>query len=126
AISIVAYWIPWLSFVTVLLAIIGRTYISYRFRSGENKRLPYFHPSDHGLKVLAVIPGTPADKLDVLVGETVIKVNGKKINSPDGFYNALQTDRANFKLNVLDEKEEVRIVQGALYEDDHHQLGLIF
>lgn len=126
AISIVAYWIPWLSFVTVLLAIIGRAYISYRFRLGENKRLPYFHPSDHGLKVLAVIPGTPADKLGVLVGETVIKVNGKKINSPDGFYKALQTDRANFKLNVLDEIEEVRIVQGALYEDDHHQLGLIF
>jgi len=76
--------------------------------------------------VLAVIPGTPAAKLDIRAGETVVKVNGKKINAIDEFYKALQTDRANFKLTVLDEEKEMRIVQGSIYEDDHYQLGLLF
>jgi hypothetical protein len=126
AIGIAGLWIPWLSLVAVLSAIFGRAYISYRFRSGENKRLPFFSPSNDGLKVLAVIPGTPAAKLDIRAGETVVKVNGKKINAIDEFYKALQTDRANFKLTVLDEEKEMRIVQGSIYEDDHYQLGLLF
>lgn len=125
-IAIGSIWISGLSFVSVFIAILGREYISYRFRVGENKRIPFFHPSNYGLKVLGIIPGTPADKLGILVGETIIKVNGKKISTVDDFYLALHTNTANFKLDVLNDDDEVRFIQGAFYENDHYQLGLIF
>src|SRR5699024_3905986 len=81
--AIASIWIPWLSLAAVIMAILGREYISYRFRVGENKRLSFFHPDNQGLKVLGVIPGTPADKLGILVGEIVMKVNGKKVRTTD-------------------------------------------
>lgn len=124
--AIASIWIPWLSLAAVIMAILGREYISYRFRVGENKRLSFFHPDNQGLKVLGVIPGTPADKLGILVGEIVMKVNGKKVRTTDEFYTALQTNTANFKLDIINDEDEVRFVQGALYENDHYQLGLVF
>lgn len=125
-IAIASIWIPSLSIAAIVGAIIGREYISYRFRVGENKRLSFFHPNNSGLKVLGVIPGTQADRLGILVGETVIKVNGKKVRTADEFYLALQTNTANFKLDIVNDDEQVRFVQGALYENDHYRLGLIF
>ncbi|MFD1849007.1 S1C family serine protease [Oceanobacillus bengalensis] len=118
--------LPWLSVVAILLAIIGKEYIRYRFRVGDLGRTPYFHPENDGLKILSIIPGTTAERLDVFVGETIVKVNGRKINNEDEFYIALHDSGAYFKLDVLDDSSEVRFVQGAMYEGDHHELGFVF
>ncbi len=42
------------------------------------------------------------------------------------FYQALQKSGAFFKLDIIDDAGEVRFVQSAFYEGDHHELGLIF
>lgn len=41
------------------------------------------------------------------------------------FYKALQKNRAYCKLEVLNSEGEVRFVQGALFEGDHHELGIL-
>ncbi|WP_156288336.1 PDZ domain-containing protein [Oceanobacillus salinisoli] len=119
-------FISWLSLTAIILAIIGKEYIHYRYRVGDRARLPYFHPENEGIKIVSIIPGTPADRLDLLVGETIVKVNGRKVNNVHDFYIALHDSGAYFKLDVLDDAKEVRFVQGAFYEGDHHELGLIF
>lgn len=124
--AIGSIYIPWLSLVAVLIAIVGREFINYKHRIDDQGSLPYFNPVAAGLKVLAVIPGTPGDRLGILVGETILKVNGRVINSVQELYIALQESGAYFKIDVLDDENEVRFVQGALYEGDHHELGLIF
>ncbi|WP_240508051.1 PDZ domain-containing protein [Virgibacillus indicus] len=119
-------FLPWLSFAAVLIAIIGKEYINYNHRAGDRKRTNYYHQTEKGLKVLAVIPGTPADRLGIRVGETIYRVNGKKVGSTEEFYQALQESGASFKLDLLDHSDEIRFVQGALYEGEHHELGIIF
>lgn len=119
-------YLPWLSLFAVIVAILGRELINYKFRVEDKQKVPYFTQMEKGLKVLSVIPGSPADELDVLVGEVVIKVNGYPINNVDQFYESLQKNAAYFKLDILNDAGEVRFVQGALYEEDHHELGLIF
>ena len=42
------------------------------------------------------------------------------------FYEALQQNRAHCKLEVLDVNGQIRFVQRALYEGDHHELGILF
>lgn len=118
-------YIGWLSLGAAVVAILGREFINYRHRLAENKKTSYFNRTEHGLKVLAIIPGTPADRLGILVGETIEKVNGKKINSMDEFYHALQDSGAFFKLEIIGDNGEIRFVQNALYEEDHHELGVI-
>ncbi len=41
------------------------------------------------------------------------------------FYKALQKNRAYCKLEVFDVNGEIRFVQGALFEGDHHELGIL-
>lgn len=119
-------YISWLSYVAVILAIIGKEYIHYRYRYGDKVRLPYFQPENEGLKIVSIIPGTPADRVGLAVGEIIAKVNGVKVNNVQQFYSALQNSGAHFKLDVLDDNKEVRFVQAAYYEGEHHELGLLF
>ncbi|HEX6922375.1 MAG TPA: PDZ domain-containing protein [Bacillales bacterium] len=86
----------------------------------------YFRQRDDGLMVLGVLPGSPAEKLGIRVGECIKKVNGREVHEEGDFYRALQQSAAFCKMEVLDESGEIRFVQGALYEGAHHELGLLF
>lgn len=116
----------WLSFLSVVIAILGREYIRYRHNVNDRKGIPYFHQINNGLKVLGIIPGSPADRLKILSGETISKVNGKKVNSEAAFYLFLQDSGSFFKLEILDDAGEIRLLQSAFYEGEHHELGLLF
>ncbi|HLS60960.1 MAG TPA: PDZ domain-containing protein [Virgibacillus sp.] len=126
AIAIGSIYVSWLSFVGIIIAILGKEYINYRHRMKDQELRPYFNQIDGALKVLAIIPGSPADRLQLLVGETIAKVNGQTVRSTDEFYAAVQASGASFKLDVLDDAGEVRFVQSAIYEGDHHKLGILF
>ncbi|WP_330948850.1 PDZ domain-containing protein [Virgibacillus sp. MG-45] len=119
-------YVTWLTLLAIVFAVAGKEFINFRYRSDEQNKKPYFCQTEKGITVLSVIPGTPASRLDIQVGEIISKVNGIKINSADQFYEALQESRASFKLDVLDENGELRFVQSVLYEGEHHELGLLF
>lgn len=125
-IGIGSVFISWLSLVAVILAIVGREYIRYRHGVHDKAKVPYFHMFANGLKILAIIPDTPADRLGMMVGETIGKVNGRKVHDETAFYQALQASGAFFKLEIVDDSGEVRFVQSALYQGDHHELGIVF
>lgn len=125
-IAIGSIFLSWLSLIAVFVAIIGKEFINYKHRMKDKQKRAYFLQPERGLKVLGIIPGTAADRLGVLVGETVVKINGKKIKKADELYQALQDSGAFFKIDLLDDAGEVRFVQGAFYEGDHHKLGFIF
>ncbi|KON86317.1 PDZ serine protease [Sporosarcina globispora] len=120
------YWYPLAAIGAVALAIIGREFISLRQRLAEDQAPFYFSKRNQGITVLGVVPDSPADKMSLQVGEVVTKVNGVKIQDEKGFYEALQKNGAHCKLEVLDVNGQVRFVQRALYEGDHHELGLLF
>lgn len=118
--------LSWLSIVAVLFAILGREYITYKHRTKDKEKQAYFRPVDDGIKVLAIIPNSPAEGLGILVGEKIVRVNGENITDAWQFYNYLSDNNVNFRLEVLDEANEMRYVQGALYEGQHYELGIIF
>lgn len=124
--SVVGYWYPLASIVIVALAIIGRELISMRQRLLEDNLPFYFSKRNHGLMILGVIPDSPAAKMGLGVGEMIVKANGVSINNEESFYEALQKNRAHCKLDVLDVNDQIRFVQRALYDGDHHELGILF
>lgn len=125
-ISAAHFYFDGMSLLALVIAIFGREFITYRFRVKDKKKNPYFQPHPKGLKVLGIIPGTPAERLEIQTGEVITKVNDIKVNNPNAFYEALQGSGAYFKLEVLDDREEMRFVQSPFYEGDHYKLGLIF
>lgn len=125
AIAAGGLWISFLPLVGMVFAILARAWISYQHRVREGANPYYFTQRDNGLIILAVIPGSPADKLSLKTGEVIHKCNGQLVKNTDEFYRALQKNRAYCKLEVLDTNEQIRFAQGALYEGDHHELGII-
>jgi len=119
-------YLSWLSFIAVLVALMGREFIKYKLQEADHDRIPYFTNLNEGVRVLSIIPESPAEKLKIQVGETILRVNGQTIKTPKEFYQSLQDSGAFFKLDVLDVAGEVKFIQGAFYEGDDHNLGIIF
>ncbi|WP_458411878.1 PDZ domain-containing protein [Schinkia sp. CFF1] len=124
ALTVGVYWLPVLAIAAAAVAIIGREFINFKQRMLDD--VSFFANNDKGLVILGVIPNSPAEKMSLLVGEFISKVNGKQVRTEKEFYEALQANRAYCKLDVLDYNGEVRFVQGALYDGEHHELGLLF
>ncbi|RLQ96747.1 PDZ domain-containing protein [Falsibacillus albus] len=121
-----ALWLPMLALIAAAAALLGREIISYRHRIHEQGHPFYFSPKSTGLTVLGVLPGSPADKMALQIGETIQKVNGIEVADEREFYEALQLNRAHCKLAVLDVNGQIRFTQRALYEGEHHELGILF
>src|SRR5699024_11035410 len=67
-----------------------------------------------------------SERLGILIGVMIVKVNGRAINVTNQYYDELQKRGAIFKLEVHDRKGEVRFINSALYDTDHHELGRVF
>jgi hypothetical protein len=125
-IAAAGYWYPIAAIAAVSVAIIGREALTFTQRMHEESRPFYFSKKNHGMMILGVLPESPADKMALEVGELVTKVNGTNVNDEKTFYEALSRNRAHCKLEVLDTNGQIRFVQRALYEGDHHELGILF
>lgn len=85
-----------------------------------------YAPHDEGLVVLSVLPKSPAEKMAIVSGERIYRVNGHMLQKQADVYHALQDNAAFCRLEVIDQAGEKRIVQSALYEGSHHELGMLF
>lgn len=124
--SISGYWSPLASIAVVALAIIGRELITLKQRIDEENLPFYFSKRNHGVMILGIIPESPANHMALQIGELITKVNGIQVYDKKGFYEALLKNRAHCKLEVLDVNGEIRFAQRALFEGDHHELGILF
>ncbi|WP_445488002.1 PDZ domain-containing protein [Niallia sp. 03133] len=123
--AVASYFFPQAAIASVVLAIIGREWISNRQKNKEKNHPFYFTRKNNGVLILGIVPDSPADKMNLKAGELITKVNNIPVQNQSQLYTALQRNSAHCKLDVLDIQGEVRFVQRALYEGDHHELGLL-
>ncbi|MDP4526595.1 S1C family serine protease [Bacillus halotolerans] len=118
-------WTP-LAGAAVCAAVSGRIFLSVKQRVNDNAAPFYFSKRDQGLMVLGIIPNTPAEDLELKIGEIITKVNGAPVKHVSDFYEALQRNRAYVKLEIIGLNGEIRFDQRASYEGEHHELGILF
>ncbi|SES27746.1 PDZ domain-containing protein [Salisediminibacterium halotolerans] len=121
-----AYWYEPLIWAVPALMLLGRAGIFFVYQAGDQKRISQFPRLEQGMKVLGVLPDTTAEKLEILTGEIITKVNGREVLSQREFYDALQQNPAFCKLEIKDRNGEPRIAQASVYEKDHYQIGCLF
>ena len=92
----------------------------------EKQKPFYFSQSDQGVLILGITPYSPAEKMGLQVGEVIKKVNGRSVRTESELYEALQSNRAHCKLEVYGINNELRFEQRALFEGEHHELGILF
>ncbi len=125
ALAVFGQWMPAMTAVCVLLFFIWElgVWLAYYWR--ERNADPFFVPDKRGLKVLAVLPESAAEAMGIQPGEVISRVNGQSVHNAGQLYLAVQSNPAFCKLEVLDKRGEVRFLQRALYEGEHHQLGIV-
>ncbi|MED0670763.1 PDZ domain-containing protein [Aneurinibacillus aneurinilyticus] len=118
------WWLPIAVFGSIL-SLVGHEALRIY---GEWKRrihTPLYIQLKQGVRVLAVVPGSPADEMEIVTGDVIVRVNGNEINNKEEIYPALQQQSAFCKMEVMNKEGHIKYVQRSVYQGDHHQLGLI-
>ena len=126
AAGITGYFYPIGTLVAFVLAFLGKELIYFLFKWKDEREPMFFQPRSKGVQVLGVLPNSPAVDLDLIPGEKSISVNDLYVDSEEEFYYALSKNRASCKLTVEDLNGELRFARRALYEGEHHELGVLF
>lgn len=124
-IAAIGYFEPLVSAIAILIGVIARlliTIIKYQQEKTGNYAVS---PQSNGVMIAGVLSGSPAEKMGLLIGERIVKVNGQKVENEQELYEAVQINAAHCRLEVLDSNGELRLRQHILFRHDHYRLGLI-
>ncbi|MHA0856193.1 PDZ domain-containing protein [Paenibacillus sp. CMAA1364] len=122
--SLALWWSP-LMIVAALASILLHRGLEWVSAFEEQQRNSLFvHPSQ-GLRVLAIVPNSPAQELGIIPGETLLRVNGVMVHSVEQLHSSLRMNAAFCKLEVQNLSGESKYLQRPMYAGDHHQLGVI-
>lgn len=117
-------WAP-MAFIALLFGVLGRAAISIYNAINENKNNHAVAPQPTGVMIVDVLTGSPADKMGLLRGEVIRKVNGLTVTNESELYEAIQVNAAHCRLEVIDHNKEMRLRQHVIFRHDHYRLGLI-
>lgn len=125
AAAMLAWWLPALLPVAALVSIALHEALVWRSRAMEARREPLYVNDARGLRILGIVPGTPAEAMGLAAGEVLYKVNGVRVSTKEELYLALAANSAFCKLEALTVGGEPKFAQRARYAGEHHQLGVI-
>lgn len=123
--GLAAYFEPMIGFLTLGIGALIRLIISIYFAQQDKTDHYAVAPSTKGAIIAAVLPDSPAEKMGLLAGECIRKVNGVSIFTENELYEALQLNAAHCRLEVLDRNNEIRLTQHVIYSNDHYRIGLL-
>ncbi|WP_341301677.1 PDZ domain-containing protein [Lysinibacillus sp. FSL H8-0500] len=123
--GLAAYFEPLIALITLALGAISRISISIYYTWQDKTDHYAIAPSTKGAVIAAVLPDSPAEKMGLLAGECICKVNGVAIFTENELYEALQLNAAHCRLEVLDRNNEIRLTQHVIYSNDHYRIGLL-
>ncbi|WDF81990.1 PDZ domain-containing protein [Lacticaseibacillus pabuli] len=78
-----------------------------------------------GVRVLAVLPGTPAERMALRRGDTILTCNGQNVPTTRALYLATQDLGTFCRLRVRGADGRIRLTSAAIYTDSPYMLGII-
>ncbi|WP_156921155.1 PDZ domain-containing protein [Brochothrix campestris] len=125
-VSVAGYFYNWLTFTPFVVALLGHMGIDLYFWLEDDPDSDKYHLSPNGIRVMGTRDTSAARKMGIEPGEIITGCNGKSVYTRQDLYDAMNLNRAYVRLTVLDEFEEPRFVETALYEEDSFEMGLLF
>ena len=120
-----SFWLDEFSSLGLVdLSAVG-VYVLYRHRQRERKWTFKFGPDQDGLRVVAVRPNSPAERMAIEVGNVLVESNEAPLHSVEDLTESLFNNRSYSKLKVKRLDGELIITETPIYEEDAHDLGLV-
>lgn len=84
-----------------------------------------FSDTDQGVRVIGLRKHTPADKLNIELGDVILECNRKPVHNERQFYAALLENPTYVHLKVRNLQQELIITETAIYNGAPHELGIV-
>lgn len=125
ALSIGGSYVNWLLWIAAVFSPLAHELLIWWETTDEKIRQPRFIKPLQGVRILAILPDSPAASMELHPGEIISKVNGAPVNSPFDLHFAINQNPAFIKIEVIDEQGEIRFVGKPRFSGEHHSLGII-
>ncbi|SES80505.1 PDZ domain-containing protein [Anaerobranca gottschalkii] len=119
-----AAYFPYFTFIPVLFAPLAHEFLIVTSINKELQGEPLFTAPDEGVKVLAVLPNSVAEKMGIQPGYIITRVNGVFVENEEHFKELLVDVSTYIKFEVIDNNGRHRHVQAPLF-GKRKQLGLL-
>ncbi len=123
--TILSYFYVDLSIWSIALVLIGGFIVLYRHRQRENMWTFKYGPADEGLRVIAVRPESPADRMGLSIGVIITHINDEEMTTKEQFFETLSYNRSYIRMRLKRSDGEFIMVETPLYDDDYNNLGLL-
>jgi len=109
-------------FLSPIFAFLGHEYIVLRNKRIEDKKIPIFKSPNRGVRVLDIIPNSIAHKLNIKIGDILLKVNGVEVNNSKDLEDIMIIRSNKIKIEFFNIKSGLTIKR---YSGKRKSLGLI-
>lgn len=123
--TILSYFYKEFSVWSALIILIGGFVVLYRHRQRENMWTFKYGPADEGLRVIAVRPKSPAERMGLSIGVIITHINDQEMNTKEEFYEMISYNRSYIKMRLKRNDGEIIMVETPLYDNDYNNLGLL-
>ncbi len=125
ALAVAAELLPSLSLLAGLLCLLLHEALIYWSYNTETKGSALFVHDAKGLRILGIMPNSPAEQLGIRPGEIIARVNDKIVRTKEDLHTALRMNPAFCKLEIIDLNGENRFLQRAMFAGENYQLGIL-
>ncbi len=115
----------WISLVGLLLIGIVSVLFYWQRKHLDKAGKRWYVETNDGVRVISVIPGTPAAKMGLSNGDIILDCNDEPVKNEPELYAALQKSSAYCRLRVKTFSGELKITESAIYAGAPHEIGLV-
>ena len=121
----ISYFVPEMGiFATGIVLLLSMT-VLVRHRRREKQWAFRYGPTNEGLRVIAIRSDSPAQRLDLSVGDIILEMNDQAMNHKEDYNRLVAYNRSYIKMRIRRTDGEIVISQTPLYDDDFNNLGLL-
>lgn len=122
---LISYFYRPFTIISLLLVFFGGLMIYYRHRQREKLWTFKYGPADDGLRVIAVRPKSPAERMDLSIGTIITHINDEEMTSKEDFYEVMTYNRSYIRMRLKRPDGEIIMAETPLYDDDVNNLGVL-
>lgn len=119
------FWRPQDLPVVVIILLVCYGGCLWQAKRYDQRQSFWYSQVDDGVRVLAIRPGTPATKLDLMAGDIILECNHQAVNSETTFYQALLLNPTYCHLRVRNMAGELKVTETAIYSGAPHEIGIV-
>lgn len=120
-----SYFVSMLNYVNLLLLPLFGLVILIRHRRRENQWSFRYGPTNEGLRVIAVRRDSPAERLNLAIGDMILDLNDHHMVDKEIYNEVLANNRSYIKMRIRRKDGEIIIAETPLYDNDYNNLGLL-